>query len=508
MKLFSKAYARTNTTNIIVYGIAAVFIAMNAIFIAHESFIILFTPMALLVFTLAFMAMDKLLFVLIFVTPLSVPLRELSGQYNFDLFLPTEPIIFALMLLFIFKLFYERKFDKRISYHPVSLAIYFYLIWMFITAITSTMPLVSFKELLSQTWFIIVFYFIMTQVFRKFKNIHRFFWLYIAGLTIVIFYTLNRQIANGLFDHKVAHWAMTPFYNDHTAYGAALAFYIPFLIAMIFYPARNFYQRTSTIIIAGIFSIATVFSYTRATWVSLAVAIFFLIVILLKINLKLVIVTGGIIIALIFTHWTQINLYLQQTRQESSSNLASHLNSITNITTDASNLERLNRWKCALKMFAEKPVFGWGPGTYMFKYAPFQMSYDKTIISTNFGTRGNAHSEYLGPLAESGAFGALSFIIIVIAASSTGLRVYQNTNSRKIKIISLSTLVGLVTYFSHGFLNNFLSTDKASLSFWGFIAVLVALEVYYTNNSEEGAQSASENTEDKPNMGDPQPNKK
>ena len=40
-------------------------------------------------------------------------------------------------------------------------------------------------------------------------------------------------------------------------------------------------------------------------------------------------------------------------------------------------------------------------------------------------------------------------------------------------------MLGLVTYFSHGFLNNFLDTDKLSVPVWGFIAILVALDIYH-----------------------------
>jgi len=43
----------------------------------------------------------------------------------------------------------------------------------------------------------------------------------------------------------------------------------------------------------------------------------------------------------------------------------------------------------------------------------------------------------------------------------------------------LSVFLGLVTYLVHGALNNFLDTDKASVPFWGFIGILVALDVYH-----------------------------
>ena len=87
--------------------------------------------------------------------------------------------------------------------------------------------------------------------------------------------------------------------------------------------------------------------------------------------------------------------------------------SVTNVSTDASNLERINRWNSAIRMFKDRPLLGHGPGTYMFLYAPYQKPSEKTIISTNAGNRGNAHSEYLGPMAESGILGLLTLLYII-----------------------------------------------------------------------------------------------
>lgn len=128
-------------------------------------------------------------------------------------------------------------------------------------------------------------------------------------------------------------------------------------------------------------------------------------------------------------------------------------------------------------MFREHPVFGWGPGTYMFNYAPFQRSAEKTGISTDFGNLGNAHSEYIGPLAESGLLGSLSFIIIALMSLVTGFKVYYKLSDKRLKQIILALILGFITYLIHGTLNNFLDTDKASALFWGFTAVFVALDI-------------------------------
>jgi len=183
--------------------------------------------------------------------------------------------------------------------------------------------------------------------------------------------------------------------------------------------------------------------------------------------------------------WSSIFQPMKKTEAVSSSEFGEHIKSVTNVTTDISNTERINRWKCAIRMFKEKPVLGWGPGTYMFQYAPFQLSKERTPISTNFGTLGNAHSEYLGPLAESGFFGFLSFFILVLLVIYKGMTLYYYGKDQKTRITALLILLGLITYFAHGLLNNFLDTDKASIPFWTMIAILTSLELYGFNKNNE-----------------------
>ena len=122
---------------------------------------------------------------------------------------------------------------------------------------------------------------------------------------------------------------------------------------------------------------------------------------------------------------------LEKNRQQSSTDLQTHVASISNISTDASNLERINRWNSAMRMFHDRPVFGWGPGTYQFKYAPYQRSSEMTVISTNAGDRGNAHSEYIGPLAEEGVLGTATFIFIIIAMIYRAAMLYSKSRNQQ-----------------------------------------------------------------------------
>jgi hypothetical protein len=48
------------------------------------------------------------------------------------------------------------------------------------------------------------------------------------------------------------------------------------------------------------------------------------------------------------------------------------------------------------------------------------------------------------------------------------------------KNILLALLLGLITYFIHGSLNNFLDTDKVSAPFWGFVSAIVAIDLFHS----------------------------
>jgi len=121
---------------------------------------------------------------------------------------------------------------------------------------------------------------------------------------------------------------------------------------------------------------------------------------------------------------------------------------------------------------------GYGPGTYAFEYAPFQRPENLTIISTNFGDMGNAHSEYLGALAETGFIGMLSLIGVVAAIFFTGITLYHRLSkeNKEDRIIVLSTIMALSTYFIHAFLNNYLDTDKAAVPIWSICAMWLVYE--------------------------------
>jgi O-antigen ligase len=136
-------------------------------------------------------------------------------------------------------------------------------------------------------------------------------------------------------------------------------------------------------------------------------------------------------------------------------------------------------------MFGESPLVGTGPGTYSFLYAPYQLSSTMTLISTNFGDMGNAHSEYFGVLAEQGVPGLALWLMVIFFVFYRGIITYYRLQETSNKALIMGAILGLTTYLSHGVLNNFLDTDKAAVPFWAFVAIIVAMDVYYEREDKE-----------------------
>lgn len=478
--------SREKYPKVLLWGILIAFLALNTLMLAFEVYYVPLIPAVLLFAALAIVSVDKYLLAIVFFVPLSIPLSYLTKGFSVDMYLPTEPLLAGLLLLFMIKYLMGDRIDIKVLRHPVTIAIYFHLAWMFITSLTSSDMLVSFKALATRLWFIVSFYLIASQMFRKEKSMHTFVWVFIVAFTGVVLYTLIHHSQYGFDNQVMAHNVCRPFYKDHTSYGATLGMVLPMLLAMfMFIKKGDINTRFLMALLIVLVLFATVVSYTRATWLSILASVGVWALIKLKIRFEIILVGAAILIGLFFSVRTQLMLELEKNRVESSGELAEHVQSMSNISTDQSNLERINRWSCAVRMFRDKPLFGFGPGTYQFEYGRYQRSYEKTRISTDFGTRGNAHSEYLGPLAEAGVFGLLSLLLVIGTSIYTGIRVCYTARRKSIRIMALAALIGLVSYYFHGLLNNFLDTDKISVLFWGYTAMLVAMDIYHRKTPED-----------------------
>jgi putative inorganic carbon (HCO3(-)) transporter len=474
------------------YGLGVAFILLSLgllLYFKFEAGIIF--PVLFAILLVGVLRSDILLLIITFMVPLSVTIKDIGEGTGFGMNFPSEPITFVLMVGVWIKFFIDGQVDKRILKHPLTKAIIFYLSWIFLTAVFSTRFEVSIKFFINKLWIITVFYFLAAQLFSNPKNINRFMWCYMVPMIGVVIYTIINHSQEG-FIQKDAYWVSKPFYIDHGVYAASMAFFVPVLAGLLAYSNTFRYSNVMRFII-GLFLVilvaGVILSFTRATWVSLAAAAAFFVALLLRMRLQTILIVGALGAFVYFNYKEQISIALKDNKQDSSNDIGGHIKSIYNVSTDDSNLERINRWHAALRMWKEKPLLGWGPGVYKFEYAPYQVSFEKTKISTNFGIGGNSHSEYVGPLCETGVPGLLSLILVILLFTHTGMKFIYRTTNKKNKIMATCLLLGLTTYFVHGFLNNYSDSDKVGVMIWGFMAGLVALELQEKSVSGEAVDS-------------------
>lgn len=459
------------------YLILGLFMILNSVLIVKEMFwASLLLPLGLLTALLYIYGLDKLLLLIVFLTPIAVNIRDFD--FGVGVSLPTEPLLFGVLVVYLVRQILQGTYDKRILRHPVTIAIGINLLWMFVTMLTSQKPVVSLKYFVSRLWFVVPFYFMAIHLFKNRQRINTFAWLYMIPLMGVIIYTTVNHAAHG-FGKQEAHWVMTPFYNDHTAYGMAIALFIPIFLGLATHKGYSKNHRLLSWGALAILLAGLILSNCRAAWVSIVAALGVYTLMMLKIKFRWVALTVAVLGGLLYAFQFQIVDYLEKNKQDSSANFVEHVQSMYNISSDASNLERINRWQSAIRMFEQKPFWGWGPGTYQFFYAPFQLSKEKTIISTNAGDMGNAHSEYIGPMAESGILGMLTVLGMVITVITVGIKLWIRLKDRELRMLVMGALLALVTYFVHGLLNNFLDSDKASIPVWAFMAIIVAIDLFH-----------------------------
>lgn len=444
-----------------------------SVFIAYlfPSYFILVLPTLVLIAGLFLLSIESVFLIVAFSTPFSI--KYLFGNSGINL--PDEPLMIALMLLFIIKLIEKPNLFKPILKQPLTFVLIINLIWILITSISSSLPIVSFKFFFARLWTVIFGYFWGALIFKNPKNIKSFMLAFGLGLCIVVIYSTYNHYGFG-FSQKRAMVVMKPFMDDHTVYSAMCSMVLTFSITMLFFK-NTFQEKFLFFGIALLCLTGVILSYSRAAALSLVFVLIFSFLFRLKIRFKTMVSFVAIIIIIGFIFKNDIYQRIRLNNSASGKNLVGDIKSISNVNNDESNVERLNRWESGYRMFTEKPILGFGPGTYQFQYSAFQKSHQMTSISTTHGDMGNAHSEYFGPLIESGVIGFLLVILLFGSSIAILMRLYYHPKDEKIKMFSLAILLSLLTYYFHGLMNDFLDQDKAAVLVWAMLGMVTSLNL-------------------------------
>lgn len=435
-------------------------------------------PLAAGMFYFAVQKFEKFLFLMVAMVPMSATLHDIGG--GFGAALPAEAMLliaFGGILLLI--LSGNFKFSSKFLKHPLFIVIAIQTIWIFITLFSSSFPAISTKFLLARLIYLLVFLLGFGHLSLDGTNAIRFFRQYILGFIPIMIYSLVVLSSSGL-SRRYSPIMGEPFFDDHTVLGVCLAILLPMVIWLFRNKAlkiRIFKVHNLGTLAVILLPLTLLLTFSRAAWLGVIVIGAFYLIMRLRIGFKWMLMGLAVTAALVYLNRERFEQRMNENNNVSGEDVVSTMGSVTNVSSDDSNLERLNRWACALRMAEERPWLGFGPGTYEKSYGPFQMIHQRTRISTSNGDRGDAHSEYLGALSEQGFPGMIFLVLVFLTSIWTGLRLaYQKDDPMKASF-AMAIVLGLVSYYVHGFVNDFLDIDKAATIFWSMLGILIALDV-------------------------------
>ncbi len=413
--------------------------------------------------------------VLAFLLPFSIPVPFFAGHM---VRIPAEPMLGLAVIMLPFFLLKEKHNHAGILYKEFAFAIPLVAVYI-ATSFFSDMLLVSLKFSFVNIVYILVFYVLLVHLYKKQPGLFRdMVILYGMGFLLVSLWSLY-QFWQYDWEPLVMRGIFQPFYNDHTIFGASAAILTVLAIGMP--GGSNLPAWRAIRFLPVLFFLMLVFySTSRGAMLSLAVSLFVAIFLLIRprpiytMALLFVLTLG---IYAVYPSVSERMQHIETLSYERDAGVVDRTRSVANITTDVSNVERLNRWVSAWRMFQERPLTGFGPGTYQFVYIPYQEErlMNRLTVTNPWdppeGSGGTAHSEYLLLLSETGLFGLAAFLLLMGRWTWLTLHSWRFHPKRR---HMFTALVALSTYFFHALVNNFLTTDKFAFLFWGTAAYLVA----------------------------------
>lgn len=458
----------------VLFALVTVFSILAALIL--ETWLLALAPLVFLLLWVTASDLQAVFFLLLIALPISVE-QQLPGGFGTDL--PSEPLMWLLLLTGTFWLLQHwREANIAFLRHPITLALIAHLGWITVTTITSQDLFISIKFLLAKIWFIVVFYFVAGRIFTNIQNYKRFLWCFFLPLFATLVWVIARQSANG-FSFEEVNYAMGPFYRNHVIYASLLAAFIPFV-----WYGRYWYPKGKTIRIFLIFCVFLMvfginFSYTRAAYVALLAAVGFGIVVKYKLTrFTLLLAVVGIIAGLGYVasrdNWLDLAPNYEKTVTHTRFD---NLIEATAKLEDISTMERVYRWVAAAYMIQEKPVAGFGPGTFYTFYKGYTVNSFKTYVSDN-PERSGIHNYYLMTTVEQGILGLIMYLLFVCIVIIRGEQAYHLIRTPWRRHMVLAALMCFVIICVLMLMNDLVETDKIGSLFFMSAAIITAMDLH------------------------------
>lgn len=454
-----------------------------------DEVLFLLIPAAVLVASIAIINFKILFYFLVATIPLSI-------QYFFSstttLNLPTEPLLAGFLLLIPFY-FLLNKDKQSIAFikHPISQLILLLVFWTAISFLFSTEKTISFKFLIAKAWFVAGFFIIAGLTIKNTQDFKLFFWCFFIALLLVTVYTLARHYSFN-FSFAMVNRTMGPFFSNHVDSAVTQVAFLPFCIFGRFLFKQGSFARLIIDVGIVLFVVGIYYSYTRAAIASLAIIVLAFVVIRFKL-MHYALVFAAIIVTAFIINMASNNAYLNfapdYEKTVYNDSWRKHLQATVNFE-DASAMERIYRWIAAFRMTLDKPVVGFGPGTFYENYKEYTVSSFQTFVSDN-QEKSTVHNYYLLTLVEQGFVGLIILLSLIVLCLLKVQQLYHAKTpkiTKAHKLIVAASGVSLIVLLANNFLADLVETDKTGSLLFLNMAIIVVIDL--KNHSSLSEQKA------------------
>ena len=404
-----------------------------------------------------FLGMELAVYLLLIALPFSF--RYILPN-RFEIQTPTEPLLGMLVAVYCGQkiLDWALRKDKPENTFPFFTPLCFYIFVTFLSAINTPDLFGTLKGALRATVYML-FSVIVHAVIQNRTALKRLFIASFPSAAVAVIWTVIVLI------YHIDAWQWTSAYRsapftNYSVYGAFTALFFLVCLSRLLFDNSG-YDRVLWTAWSICFSVGLLMCFSRGVWLSVIVAIGFMLLQLGKGVTHKKVLFIGVTCLILLVCLNLPGIY---------NILVERITSAVDLSY-ASNRARLLRWGQAFAMFSENPILGKG-------YGAFAMLYEEDVALVGSYTAQyqlGAHSEYLQVMAELGIIGLGIWIWLNLAFLRYGFRALKTLEDGFYRAIVIGLIAAEISLMVHFTVNNLLNGDAIGIPFWGIYGLLPAV---------------------------------
>ena len=458
-------------------GYAALLLLCLGVAIGSGHWWIAGLPLLLLAAGQALLDVRPFFWLMLVMIPLGTEV-ELPGGFGTDL--PTEPVAVGLTAwLVLHAARHWPAYHSRTFLHPVALLLYLHVGWIIVASGFSELPLLSTKFSLAKLWYVGAFFLVPFLVIRGPHDVRRFAHCIFWPLLFVAVQSILRHAAYG-FSFADQFRTLSPFMRNHVSYAGCLAAFTPWLVYLIW--DRRHRGRSWKWLVTGVLPVwflAIFFSYTRAAYVSLALAAGAYLLLRWRL-LRPALVLGFVAAVGVAVYFVYDYNYLEYAPNYDTTIAHREFDDLISATyqlEDISTMERFYRWVAGGNMVPYRPWTGFGPGTFVELYPAYTNNNFQTYVSDNPEHSG-IHNYFLMTLVEQGYPGLFFLLLFFGGVFYFAEDLYRRQPDPRARAAVAAGLLSAVIVVAFSLINDLLETDKVGSLFFLSVSLILLMGTY------------------------------